>query len=231
MKSYSRLGIATFLTAALSFAGMSVGHAMEFRPPDRGAPRSAADGGTRGCTVQESGQKTLKALTPGQALPLTLSSHPTFFWYMPETRAESVTFVLNDRYENTVYSVTLDNPNQAGIMSMSLPEEERYALKTGENYHWYVFLTCNANDPTGDVFVDGWVQRLDESDPLAQQLLSPGGNADLTRFAEAGIWHEALAGLVQKRQNAPNDQELAASWQEFLESVDLGQLAQEPFLR
>ncbi|WP_204102172.1 MULTISPECIES: DUF928 domain-containing protein [Spirulina sp. CCY15215] len=207
---------------------------------DFGAPDSTAGGGTRGCFAPSQAGKSLTPLTPHnlklannkEVMSLTVQSHPEFFWYVPEeTKAQSVEFILSDEKGDPIYQAELAVPATAGIMSVSLPQEEEYALKEGMNYHWVVSLVCDRGSDAlasaGNVYVDGYIQRLDANSELARQVAQ---GPDANDYAKAGIWQEALAAFAHQRRNNPQDVAIAQDWQEFLESVDLGQFADVEFV-
>ncbi|MEA5470349.1 DUF928 domain-containing protein [Spirulina sp. 06S082] len=210
---------------------------------DFGAPDSTAGGGTRGCfapsNTETNAGKSLTLLTPHnlklanneEVMPLTVQSHPEFFWYVPEeTKAQSVEFILSDEKDNPIYQAELAVPATAGIMSVSLPQEEEYALKEGMRYHWVVSLVCDRGSAlasAGNIFVDGYIQRLDANSELAQQVAQ---SPDADDYAKAGIWQEALASFAHQRRDRPQDVAIAQDWQEFLESVNLGQFADVEFV-
>lgn len=201
-----------------------------FQPPDRGAPPRTADGGSRGCGLVKPGQKGLTALTPGNFLPLTVSEHPTFFWYVPSSSAEKLEFTLMDETDSQViYTTTIPVPSKAGIVGFTLPKANAPALKTGKMYHWYLAMVCNSNDRTGDTVVDGWIERTSQSASLTEQLKQANSLREQAAvYAEAGIWHEAVSTLANLRQKQPENPELLNSWGELLRSVQLEQFAQEP---
>jgi hypothetical protein len=207
---------------------------------DFGAPDSTAGGGTRGCFASSQAGKSLTPLTPHNlklpnneaVMPLTVQSHPEFFWYVPEAKAESVEFILSDEKGDTIYQAELAVPATAGIMSVSLPQEEKYALKEGTRYYWLVSLVCDrgrldALASSSHIFVDGYIQRIEANSEIAQQIAQ---SPDANDYANAGIWQEALASFAHQRRDHPQDAAIAQDWHEFLESVDLGQFADVEFV-
>lgn len=201
-----------------------------FQPPDRGAPPRTADGGSRGCGLVKPGQKGLTALTPGKFLPLTVSEHPTFFWYVPSSSAERLEFTLMDETDTQViYTTTIPLPSKPGIVGFTLPKANAPALKIGKMYHWYLAMVCNSNDRTGDTVVDGWIERTSQSASLEQQLKQAKSLSEQAEvYAKAGIWHEAVATLASLRRDQPENQTFLTSWKQLLNSVELQQFAQEP---
>jgi hypothetical protein len=201
-----------------------------FQPPDRGAPPRTADGGSRGCGLVKPDQKGLTGLTPGNFLPLTVSAHPTFFWYVPASEAEKLEFTLMDETDSQViYSTKIPLPSKGGIVSFTLPKDNAPALKIGKMYHWYLAMVCDRNDRTGDTLVDGWIERTVQSASLEQQLKQAKSLSEESAiYAKAGIWHEALSILANLRRAQPDNEKFLQSWKELLNSVELQQFAQEP---
>jgi hypothetical protein len=203
-----------------------------FNPPDRGAPERTAEGGTRGCGTYQPGQKPLTALTPGDAMPLTLAEHPTLYWYVPTSGPQTLEFELveGENEENVVYQAKIQIP-QGGIISHSLPVNDTTTLDPGKSYHWYLKMVCDASDRTGDIVVDGWIERVEPDESIAQELLNattPSNRVSI--YAREGIWHDALSILAQMRRDYPGDSVLFARWQQFLDSVQLGDFATEPLV-
>ncbi|MEM9543000.1 MAG: DUF928 domain-containing protein [Cyanobacteria bacterium P01_E01_bin.42] len=246
MKTYLAKTLTVFAVSAAAtvtaFGGIKGAISAPFNPDnleDHGAPVFTAGGGTRGCLAPSSINKSLTPLTPHNlklannqtVMPLTVQSHPEFFWYVPETAAEKVEFILATENGDPVYQTELAVPEEAGIMSVSLPQEEQYALQEGTRYYWLISLICDSSDTdyaaSGYIFVDGWIQRLEADSELAQQVAQ---SQDPEDYASAGIWQEALAYFARQRRNNPEDSAIAREWKEFLESVDLGQFADVEFI-
>ncbi|MBP0016070.1 MAG: DUF928 domain-containing protein [Cyanobacteria bacterium SBLK] len=240
-KTLAVLAVSTAATVT-ALGGIKSAIAGTFDPnnlQDFGAPETTAGGGTRGCFAPSSTNKSFTPLTPHnlklasnrEVMPLTVQSHPEFFWYVPETTAEKVEFALGTENGDIVYQAELAVPETAGIMSVSLPREEQYALQEGTRYYWVVSLICDSSatdySATGHVFVEGWIQRLEADSDLAQKVAR---SQDPNDFASAGIWQEALAYLARQRRDNPEDSTIAGEWKEFLESVELGQFADVEFV-
>jgi hypothetical protein len=203
-----------------------------FNPPDRGAPERTAEGGTRGCGTYRRGQKPLTALTPRNAMPLTLAENPTFYWYVPSSGPQTLEFELveGDNEENVVYQSKIQIL-QGGIISHSLPLNESTILDPGKSYHWYLKMVCDASDRTGDIVVDGWIERIEADESIALELKKAETLSNRAAiYAREGIWHDALSTLAQLRQDNPEDTVLFARWQQFLSSVELGEFAPEPLV-
>ncbi len=200
------------------------GGTRQFTPQSRSAPERTADGGTRGCF------QPITALDPEPAMPLTVSERPTFFWHVPAGAAPQLRFVLVDAADETevLYESYMETPSEDSIVSLTLPAASNKALEVGKTYHWYLVAVCDTSNRRDGIAIDGWVERVELSEPLAEALKTRGDRAKPALFAEAGIWHEALSHFVTQRQLHPQDADLAQQWQLFLESVNLEAYADAP---
>lgn len=202
-----------------------------FNPPDRGAPPRTTEGGTRGCGNYQPGQKPLAALTPANAMPLTVAEHPTWYWYVPESVGQNLEFKLLDENDREVlYSTTLQAPMQGGIISHRLPAEANVSLATGKTYHWYLVAVCDPRDRTGDIAIDGWIERVEPTARVQQQLKDAGDADRAAIYARSGIWHDALDLFAELRRENPQDPLVSRQWEQLLDSVELGEFAPEPLV-
>ncbi|MDB9519851.1 DUF928 domain-containing protein [Roseofilum reptotaenium CS-1145] len=205
--------------------------AQAFNPPRRGAPPRTSDAGTRGCSVSEGNNQPLTALVPVKDLALTLESHPTLFWYVPHAEGKMLKFTLMDKNDTTIiYEKALPAPSESGIVSIRLSKEEAEGLKNNELYHWYLSLVCDPQDRTGDIIVDGWIERIEASDPLKAQIQQASPEALPKIYAESGIWHDALSAMAQLYDRHPQDGAIANQWETLLRSVQLDAFAQSQLL-
>lgn len=208
--------------------------AQAFQPPNRGAPSSTAGGASRGsqCANDPDAKLSLTALMPANKFGLTVRSNPKFFFYIPATSARTVEFVLKDEQDLDIYRQTFAITGKAGIVSFSpFAELNIPPLEKDKNYKWQLALRCNIADPINDPFVEGWVQRIEPSSTLAEQLKQTQQERDrLALYAKNGIWYEAVTTILELPLSDPNYPALAASWQELLKSVGLEKIAKEPLI-
>lgn len=208
-----------------------------FNPPSRGAPESAATGGSRGCGWQP-GQKLLAPLVPSDAMAFTVSEYPSFFWYVPEHSSldqsssdgsATVKFVLIDENQNIVYQKKLSAP-AVGIMSHRLSPSEAAPLAENKQYHWLVSMVCDSEDPSANPLIDAWIERIPVSEELQAELDRATENDRPSIYAREGIWHEALTSLAELLHENPRDEATVSRWSEFLRSVSLGAFTEEPLI-
>lgn len=195
-----------------------------------GLPGRRIGGGTRGeCPL---GAKRLTALVPENNLGLTEAAYPTFFFYIPESQTpKAIEFVLLDDSDRQVYETTFMTTGTAGIINLSLPSfAGLQPLEIGKNYHWYFSMLCNPLNRAEDVFVEGWIQRVEPNPVLALKLENASAAERVNLYASAGLWHEALMTLTELRRDRPNDSPIAANWTKLLQNVGLETIAQEPLI-
>jgi hypothetical protein len=200
-----------------------------FKPPKRADPPPSAGGSTRGSACLKEKKKII-SLTPPNKLGLTLAERPTFFWFVPQSSVKTAKFVLlTNKDENVFYETTLTLPNQSGIISFTLPKTAP-KLAVGKTYHWFLTVVCNSDDFSTNPWVDGWVERT-QAEPSLLAALAKAQPQKLPRlYAEAGIWHEAVATSVQLRRNEPKNWRARMDWATLLKSVKLTALTSEPFI-
>ncbi len=217
-----------------------------FNPPDRGAPGTAAAGGSRGCGLKSEenkndNKKSLATLIPGDSMPFTVSEYPRFFWYVPpatsldESSSErplTVQFALIDIESDppVVYEKKL-SVTSGGIMSHQLSPEEAAPLAENKKYYWLVKMVCDTEDASADPFVDGWVERIPLSAELQGELDNATENDRPSIYAREGIWYEALTSLAGLREKNPEDETILSRWSDFLQSVNLGEFTEEPVIQ
>lgn len=203
--------------------------AQEYVPPDRGAPGRREGGGTRGNCLR--GDPPLVALIPETNFGTTLEARPTFYWHVPVTVSPTAEFVLLDTDDNEVYRTTFQLSGNAGIIQVSLKDQAGApALEVGKDYHWYFSLVCDPGDRSGDIFAEGWIQRIDPPSSLASQLAAVPESDRPAVYAQAGIWYDALSTLANLRQTEPQNTTASTQWETLLRSVGLDNIASQPFL-
>lgn len=199
-------------------------------PPNLDAPSGRRRGGASRCPDCKSNDKPLTALVPGDRLKsflaLTVAEYPTFWFYVPYalTPERPVEFVLQDDADNYIYQTEFTAPGMpGGVVSIPIPSKEK-PLEIGKRYQW----TFSIQDPSNPVFVQGFVQRVEEKPTLMSQLKAATPRERIALYATNGIWHDALTTLAELRRTNPQDPTLTAAWVDLLQSVGLDNIATEP---
>jgi Domain of Unknown Function (DUF928) len=202
--------------------------ALEFIPPNDGAPDDRGDAGSRTeCPIFD---VPFQVLIPQTNFSLTLSEYPTFLLYIPNpiSSPQVAEFILEDETTKTreeIYRTEFQVTKGEGIVSFRLPEDAP-PLELGQKYRWRFKLFCqdNASKFSSD---NGVILRT----ALATEL--PDAIAEkLDVYAQNGIWHELLVELVQLRCTNPQDEEITATWTTLLQhpAVGLERLVSIPIL-
>ena len=207
-----------------------------FEPPSRGIPGRREAGGTRGGTcfaASASNPSRMTALIPESTLGRTASDKPMFFYYVPfKLNNTPVDFELTDENDKTLYNqsfvLSSDTP---GIIQVDLSQQKNIpGLKADQNYRWYLTIKCDLDDPSGNIVVHGWVQRVELSSSQRTQLAQADPLQRLQLYAQKGLWYETLAMLAQLRSSNPNNSSLQSEWSQLLNAVGLARLANQPLV-
>lgn len=187
-------------------------------PPNQSEPGGALNPFASSCN---SADDTLKALIPMENPVLTVSEHPTFFFYVPfsadEVKYGEFSVLLWPGEQERLYKTRFALPEQPGIVSITLPATPEYALAEEQYYHWYFQLYCrDSTIPEPNLEVHGWVQRVartPERDRSIQATLPD-------------IWYDALNLAAERLQASPQDPQLQQAWHDLLDAIDAGNLAE-----
>lgn len=235
---YGLAGLTALGLAIATLASPFAAQAQIFTPPDRGLPGRRVGGGTRGDQCTSGSPARLITLLPETNLGLTTDASPDFAWYLPPNQAEAIEFSLYEvdpnqpaAAERLVYQAAFNPNSNSGIARLSLPTGVGIPpLEVGKFYQWSVSIICNVNNPGGGMHVTGWVQRVRPDPALVSALRTASGRDRVTLYAQNGLWFDAFNALADLRTAAPNDPTLRASWREFLGSVGLEQIAEQPLM-
>ena len=198
---------------------------------DSGPPPSQLRRAVRGGCASIS-QLGLTALVPQNKIGLTVSEYPTFFFYLPQTEAESAEFILQDQSGKQIYKQDLTISNLLGVIGVSIPANKNVPpLEVGQSYTWNFTVICDAQDRSADQIEIGTVRRVELSADIRRQLDQANPRQKTVIYAGNGIWQDALSTLAAARRDQPNDTALKADWESLLDSVTLGKIAKEPIVQ
>ena len=211
-------------------------------PKNIGAPTGRRKGGaTRDPDQCSNLKKPITALVPGAKsagkeksfFALTVSQYPSIWLFIPQLgdRMKFGEFVLQDNDGNDVLRERMTLPRQAGVISISLPQNPQYALKENHKYQWYFQVYCG--DPQiqrGYVYVDAWLQRVAPT-PNLQQQLKTAKESKYAVYSQNNLWYDAITNLAKLRDRNPSSKQLAQDWANLLKSVDLEELVDMPIIK
>jgi len=203
---------------------------VNFQPPDVTAPENRQGGTHRGDACPQ--DLSIIPLIPKSHDGLTLGESPTFFAYVSQSSTQ-VEFTLqsDDEKGTEVYKTTfkVDKP---GIVEVSIPAigNHQKFLEIGQRYQWSFSVACD-DDPSGNYFVYGIVQRIEAQETLKNDLANADPMARAIAYAKNGIWYETLATLAQMRRLAPDDSGPRTEWTQLLQSQGLESIADQPLVQ
>jgi len=130
------------------------------------------------------GYQPLTVLAPISHVGQTISTHPTFFWYSPDTAPQLAEFRLYQVSHRDQLHLLKRVPflSSPGLMSYTLPISEA-GLDEGELYLWQVQMPCG---PSGSWVATAYVEVVPPVEP----------EMDSRQLASAGIWYDALAAAI-----------------------------------
>jgi hypothetical protein len=169
-------------------------------PPDqKSAPKGSSSEGatTRGCD----GEEILPTLLASRNyVGKTASTHPTFAWYVPNTKPLSMRFTIYDFNSEDksveVYSIILQS--SPGIMKLSPFAQNKPGLEKGRTYFWQVVTFCDPSSPSSALFDRAYFEIVPTLPNLSKELNRSGNSAEKAKiYAEAGLWYDALAEALK----------------------------------
>lgn len=202
-----------------------------FTPPSRGTPGRREGAGTRGRCPGG-----VTALIPTSTLGRTASEKPTIYYYIPTSlEAVWVKFELLDEENKPLYETNFQmKQTKAGVIGLDLSElKDAPSLEVNTNYHWYLTIRCEPDtlDPSGDIVIDGWINRVALSPTQLKQFEQTEPRERLNLYAEEALWYETVRTLAQLRLSNPEDTIILQRWSELLNSVGLGNIAPQPLVK
>jgi hypothetical protein len=165
---------------------------------------------------------------------MTASEHPTIWFYIPyhQDSISRIDFSLIDGdnlTKKTVFKNAIKRPTQPGIVSFSLPQTST-PLTVDRLYQWELKLTMK-RQLDREISVKGWIQRVALNNQLNDSINQAPLDRQAALYAENGFWYDALSSLAQLRREQPQDLALIQDWQNLLKSIELGKLANKPFVK
>ena len=210
------------LVAQVKESQVQAGQAMKYQPPHKGAPAPGLrrGGGTRGMNKSV---PVISLLAP-EHVGLTLQEQPVLYWFTPTKQDRLFSFeftLIGDNAETPVVETKLSPPAQAGLQQIRL-SDYKVKLSPGERYLWSVSLIVDAEERSANVVAKGAIERIERKELLATNLSD--AEAPI-RYAEAGIWYDAIMAITDRIQSNPANNELRQQRASLLEQVGLGDVA------
>ncbi|MCU0535238.1 MAG: DUF928 domain-containing protein [Hydrococcus sp. Prado102] len=206
---------------------------VSFDPPDGDRPKNTAGGASRNdgrCSQDPNNlQPYITAVLPADRYGLTVESHPTFLVYLPPTSAQKAFFSIKDESDRDRYQTFL-SLKQSGVMEIKLPADAP-GLEIGKTYKWSFVMMCDSVLRPDSPLVEGQIQRIEMNANLSERLKEATPIEQAALYGKAGIWYDTVATLVDLKRSQPKNSTLATIWEDLLESVELGAIADRPLVK
>ena len=225
--------LVTSCVLSLSLAVTPVALAEYNPPPDQPPPKgnTSSSGPRGGCAGSEG--RSLTVLAPQKHVGQTASVHPTFVWFVPDTKSFPMEFRLFELTGNNSLKVVqkLELKTSQGIMKLSLPQDKP-GLTVGQQYLWQVTIFCNPDRPSSALVARAEIQVVEMPSTLKSILSSTTERPKRVElYAKAGYWYDALGealGAVEGSrlgEVASTLLEELAKLEEAQQSANLSQIA------
>jgi uncharacterized protein DUF928 len=217
------------VVAKESQAGQMIKPAV-YQPPRKGAPAPGLrrGGGTRGMNKSVS---VISLLAP-EHVGLTLLEQPVLYWFTPTKQDHAFSFeftLIGDNAETPVIETKLPPPAQAGLQQIKL-SDYKVKLSPGERYLWSVSLIVDAEERSANVVAKGAIERVDPA-KLEHPLAANFTDAEAaSRYAEAGVWYDAIMAVTDRIQANPANKELRDQRAALLDQVGLSEVAKNDLM-
>jgi hypothetical protein len=175
----------------------------DYIPPSEPSSPQESTGSTGrrgGCSGEA--ETELTALAPQSYVGQTISTYPTFAWFIPDAQPFQVEFHLYEYSSgNRQLIQKIDLQSSPGIMTWSLPPEQP-GLSIGQRYIWQVVVHCNPNRPSSALVAEAEIEVVETSSDLEIELdAAPDGFARARLYGEAGLWYDAFSEVLAAGQS------------------------------
>jgi hypothetical protein len=190
-----------------------------YKPRKQSAPKGRVGGGIRG-----GDGPALYVLAPDH-VGYTKDEQPLLFCYLSKPTPLPLEFTFIDsRAVRPILEARLKTPVQPGIHRLSL-KDYGIKLEPGVQYKWYVTLLLGPEASSRDIVAGGTIERIPFIEALAIHLSSAKNEDAVFRYAEAGLWYDAIATISDLIETAPNDRKLKKQRAALLRQVGLWEVA------
>ena len=189
-----------------------------YNPRKQSAPKGRVGGGIRG-----GDGPALYVLAPDH-VGFTKDEQPSLYWYLSKTTSLPLEFTLIDgRAVKPVVETKLKAPAQPGVQRISL-KDLGIKLEPGVQYKWFITLQVGAEASSKDVVAGGTIERIPFLEALPHLEVPKNGEA-VFRYAEAGLWYDAIATISEMIEATPDNRKLRKQRASLLQQVGLWEVA------
>ena len=200
IQSYLIFTLVTSAIALGSIVSVSVAIAAYKPPPKQKRPSSySITAGRRGnCEGIEA--IPLTTLAPKTHVGQTVSTHPTFVWFVPNaSKSLPVEFRLfeydaDDRPQPISEPITMSS--LSGIMKFAW-SEDKPNLKVDKTYLWEVRIRCDPNRPSNDLKARADLRVIPMLPNITENTVPIDSVARVKAYGESGLWYNALGEALR----------------------------------
>jgi hypothetical protein len=149
----------------------------------------------------------LSVLTP-EHTGLTSQAQPILYWYISRQVSESYQFIefvlISEKSTTPVLRTRLDKTAKQGIQKISMADYNISLIPEVE-YRWSIALVADENTRSLDVVSSGNVKLVGTDRALEARLHKSSIDQYPAHYAQAGLWYEAMTGLVNQVEKQPEN--------------------------
>ena len=200
----------------------SAAKAPAYKPPLRGAPGGRVGGGTRGTPGSTF---ILSVLVPDHT-GLTLKEQPSVFWFISSDTSLPVELTIVDpNATEPLLETRIAAPVKRGMHRVRLADYS-VRLAPGVAYQWSVAVIPDTARRSRDILASGTIERVEPAGELGPKLAGAGSEDLASRYAEAGIWYDALEAVSDLIDSSPGDATSQGYRAALLRQVGLPEIAE-----
>jgi hypothetical protein len=193
-----------------------------YKPPLRGAPGGRVGGGTRG---GPGSTFVLSVLVPDHT-GLTLKEQPSLFWFISSDTSLPVELAIIDpNATEPLLETRIAGPVKRGVHRVRLADYS-VRLATGLAYQWSVAVIPDSARRSRDILASGSIERVEPAGELGPKLAGAVKGDLAARYAEAGIWYDALEAVSDQVESSPGDTTSQRYRAALLKQVGLPEIAE-----
>ena len=193
-----------------------------YRPPKDHVPHARIESGMRGGAGNE---LTIIALVPDH-VGFTTKKDPTLYWHVSQATSLPVQFTLTDsRSVRPIAEIPLPHPRHAGVQTVRL-KDYGISLDPGIQYRWSVSIRPDPDKPSEDLVTGGMIERIEFNEGSALGFPHVCNKDAVSRYAEAGLWYDAIDCISDLIESNPNDSLLRKQRAYLLNQINLPHVAE-----
>lgn len=142
----------------------------------------------------------LIVLAPVGHIGQTVSTQPTFAWFLPLTQVTKMEFAIFEYVNNARGKKikTFEIDSKPGRIMKFSPTPGEFTFEVGKTYLWQITLLCDRNNPSDEVYAEAVIEILPKSPVLVTQLSQSKNSLQRVQiYADAGLWYDALSEVLE----------------------------------